>query len=277
MDTYAMRYNKLYEANYYDEGASMTPDYKNWVPKGMAYGVAAGAAALAAGTAVAWSRSIVAQTALGVGTVACGAFAAWCFLARRAFSFEDENSLSRRIVEGTADHMVVPAKGSCLDVGCGSGALTIAVAKRNPQATVVGVDLWGAEYASFSQRLCESNAQAESVGNTRFQPGDARRLPFADESFDAVTSNYVYHNIADSNKQDLLRETLRVLREGGSFAIHDLMSPARYGDMQAFVESLRAEGYERVELLPTDNGLFMSKSEATLMMLTGSTLLVGVK
>ena len=255
----------------------MQPDYKNWVPKGMAYGMVGGTAALAAATAVAWSKSVIAQTVLGVGTVACGAFAAWCLLARQAFSFEEEGSLSRRIVEGTADRVVVPAGGTCLDVGCGSGALSIAVAKRNPQAKVVGVDLWGAEYASFSQRLCESNAQAEGVSNTSFQPGDARRLPFADEGFDAVTSNYVYHNVAGSDKQDLLRETLRVLRRGGHFAIHDLMSPQRYGDMQAFAESLRAEGYEHVELIPTDDGLFMGKGEATLMMLTGSTLLVGIK
>lgn len=192
-------------------------------------------------------------------------------------SFEVGNSLSRRIVEGTADRVAVLEGGTCLDVGCGSGALTIAVAKRNPQAKVVGVDPWGAEYASFSQKLCESNARAEGVDNTSFQPGDARLLPFADESFDAVTSNYVYHNINGSNKQDLLRETLRVLRKGGTFAIHDLMDPTRYGDMQAFVGSLRTEGYEHVELIPTDDGLFMDKTEATLMMLTGSTLLVGVK
>ena len=40
-----------------------------------------------------------------------------------------------------------------LDVGCGSGALTIACAKNNPNAKMVGVDRWGAEYASFSKEL----------------------------------------------------------------------------------------------------------------------------
>lgn len=255
----------------------MQTDYKNWVPKGMAYGLVAGTAALAAGTTVLWSKSAIARTVFGVGTTACGAFAVWCFAARRAFSFEDEGSLSRRIVEGIAKHVVVPEGGTCLDVGCGSGALSIAVAKRNPQARVVGVDLWGPEYASFSKELCEQNAAAEGVDNTSFQLGDARHLPFEDGCFDAVASNYVYHNVVGSDKQELLRETLRVLRPGGSFAIHDLMGPARYGDMQAFLKSLRAEGYERVELIPTDNGLFMGKGEATLMMLTGSMLLVGVK
>lgn len=273
------------ELTIYDRGGIVQPDYKNWVPKGMAYGLAAGTIALAVGNMAAWTvgkalaktTRVVARAALSSAFVACGAFTAWTFIARRVFSFEDEGSLSRRIVEGTAKHVVVPEGGTCLDVGCGSGALSIAVAKHNPHAKVVGVDLWGAEYASFSQRLCEDNARAEGVDNTSFQPGDARHLPFEDESFDAVTSNYVYHNVVGSDKQDLLRETLRVLRKGGTFAIHDLMGPARYGDMKAFAESLRAEGYERVELIPTDNGLFMDKREATLMMLTGSTLLVGVK
>ena len=75
----------------------------------------------------------------------------------------------------------------------------------------------------------------------------------------------------------LLRETLRTLKKGGTFAIHDIMSPARYGDMEAFCDSLRAEGYQNVRLVPTDDGLFMGKVEGMLLGLTGSTLLVGTK
>ena len=83
---------------------------------------------------------------------------------------------------------------------------------------------------------------------------------FADETFDAVTSNYVYHNIAGKNKQDLLFETLRVLKKGSTFAIHDIMSKRRYGDMKAFAEKLRAEGYEEVQLIHMDDGKFMTKT-----------------
>ena len=54
-----------------------------------------------------------------------------------------------------------------------------------------------------------------------FLSGNAVLLDFPDESFDAVTSNYVYHNIARADKQALLMETLRVLKKGGVFAIHD--------------------------------------------------------
>ena len=110
--------------------------------------------------------------------------------------------MSKQIIEGIAEYVKVPDGGKCLDVGCGSGALTIACAKRNPKASLVGIDRWGKEYASFSKKLCENNSAAEGVDNTSFQQGDATRLPFEDETFDAVTSNYVYHNIPSKNWQD---------------------------------------------------------------------------
>ena len=125
--------------------------------------------------------------------------------------------------------------------------------------------------------LCEKNAAAEGVKNALFRRGNAVKLDFPDESFDAVTSNYVYHNITGEDKQALLLETLRVLKKGGTFAIHDLMSERRYGDMQAFVQKLREMGYERVELIDTTTGKFMTPKEAKRLMLHGSTLLVGRK
>ena len=92
-----------------------------------------------------------------------------------------------------------------------------------------------------------------------------------------MTSNYVYHNIAGQDKQKLLMETLRVLKRGGTFAIHDLMSKARYGDMDAFVRKLKDAGYEDVRLIDTADGRFMGRREAVLLGLGGSTLLVGRK
>ena len=180
-------------------------------------------------------------------------------------------------MEGVADYVLIPAGGKGLDVGCGSGALTIAAAKRNPNAQMVGCDRWGIEYASFSKELCERNAKAEEVDNVSFVYGNAISLPFEDESFDTVTSNYVYHNIAGKNKQELLLETLRVLKKGGTFAIHDIMSPSRFGDLGEFLDRLRIMGYEQAVLIPTDNGKFMSKGEARTLFLSGSALLYGKK
>ena len=141
---------------------------------------------------------------------------------------------------------------------------------------MIGVDRWGKEYASFSKTLCENNAKAESVSHVYFSQGDATKLRFHNETFDAVCSNYVYHNIP-GDKQAYLLETLRTLKKGGSFAIHDIMSRTKYGDMQAFVKKLRNMGYEKVELIDTTNGMFMKKTEALWMGLSGSALLVGTK
>lgn len=256
----------------------MEPEYKNWIPKEMIYGFGAGTAALAAGAVVAGAtdhKKLAA--ALGVGAVAGGAATGWLAYAHNQFSYDGERKLSKEIIEGVAQYVHIPEGGVGLDVGCGSGALTIACAKLNPQGRMVGVDCWGPEYASYSQSLCEHNAEAEGVSNVSFRPGDANKLEFADEAFDVVTSNYVYHNIAGADKQALLLETLRVLKKGGTFALHDLMSPWRFGDMQEFTEKLRAMGYEDVGLINTANGMFMEPTEAAFMMLSGSTLLVGRK
>ncbi len=72
-------------------------------------------------------------------------------------------------------------------------------------------------------------------------------------------------------------ETLRVLKKGGTFAIHDIMSPREYGDMRAFVKKLKECGYEKVELVDTTAGLFLTKKESRTYMLAHSKLLVGKK
>ena len=70
---------------------------------------------------------------------------------------------------------------------------------------------------------------------------------------------------------------LRVLKKGGGFAIHDLFSRGNYGDMDAFIARLKEQGYERVELIDTTQGLFMGPREAKWLMLGSSKLLASKK
>ena len=79
-------------------------------------------------------------------------------------------------------------------------------------------------------------------------------MDFPDETFDAVASNYVYHNIPSKDRQAILLETLRTLKKGGTFAIHDIFSEAKYGDMQSFIKKLKEIGYEKVDLIDTTDG-----------------------
>ena len=90
-------------------------------------------------------------------------------------------------------------------------------------------------------------------------------------------SNYVYHNIPEKDRKKLLLETLRVLRKGGVFALHDIMSKSKYGDIESFIKDLKRAGYQDVRLIDTDKGLFMTKREARILLLSGSKLLVGRK
>jgi ubiquinone/menaquinone biosynthesis C-methylase UbiE len=261
----------------------MKPDYKNWMPKGMVWSAIALTAVFLVLFIVFGLTGIISGTLKTVlfivfliAAIAGLCVSIWMILMYRAFSYDGSRQMSKQIIEGVAGYVKLPQGGKGLDVGCGSGALIIACAKRNPDASFVGIDRWGKEYASFNKPLCENNARAEGVSNVTFQQGDATHLDFPDESFDAVTSNYVYHNIP-GDRQKLLFETLRVLKKGGVFAIHDIFSKAKYGDMHAFLQKAKDLGYEEIELIDTTNGRFMTKGEAGWMGLSGSALLVGRK
>jgi ubiquinone/menaquinone biosynthesis C-methylase UbiE len=261
------------------------PNYKNWVPKGLIASISIVTILSLIGLIFFNMTKPISNSAVSLGLtvmlwiifLVAGGLELWGLQAYIAFSYKGKRKLSKQIIEGIAAHVSAPDKGKILDVGCGSGALTIACAKHNPNSLVIGIDRWGKEYASFSKHLCEENATAEGVKNTAFLPGNAIHLDFPDESFDAVTSNYVYHNISGKDKQELVLETLRVLKKGGSFAIHDLMSSRRYGDMQILVSTLKQQGYSTVHLQDTTDGIFMDKKEARRLKLTGSSLLYGTK
>ena len=261
----------------------MKPDYKNWMPKGMVLSGFAATAVFLILFIVFGLTGIVSGTLKTVlfivflaGTIIGLCVSVWMILLYRAFSYNGKRQMSRKIIEGIAEYVKLPEGGKGLDVGCGSGALAIACAKRNPTADFIGIDRWGKEYASFNKPLCENNAKAEGVSNISFERGDATHLDFPDESFDAVVSNYVYHNIP-GDRQAYLLETLRVLKTGGMFAIHDIFSKAKYGDMQAFVKKLKDMGYADVRLIDTTDGTWITKWESVWMELAGSALLIGIK
>ena len=261
----------------------MKPDYKNWMPKGMVLSGFAATAVFLILFIVFGLTGIVSGTLKTVlfivflaGTIIGLCVSVWMILLYRAFSYNGKRQMSRKIIEGIAGYVKLPDDGKGLDVGCGSGALAIACAKRNPTAAFIGIDRWGKEYASFNKPLCENNAKAEGVSNISFERGDATHLDFPDESFDAVVSNYVYHNIP-GDRQAYLLETLRVLKKGGMFAIHDIFSKAKYGDMQALVKKLKDMGYADVRLIDTTDGTWITKWESVWMELAGSALLIGKK
>ena len=72
-----------------------------------------------------------------------------------------------------------------------------------------------------------------------------------DETFDAVVSNFVFHEVRTAkDKRDVVKEALRVLKKGGVFSFQDMFSQkALYGDMEEFVRILKEEGISEVHYI----------------------------
>lgn len=105
-----------------------------------------------------------------------------------------------------------------LDVGSGSGTISVSFAKLIPDGHVTGIDI-------NPKILPRARAVAEKAGvtNIEFQEGSVYKLPFADETFDVTFCHQVLVHIG--TPWDALREMLRVTKRGGIVA-------AREGDYE---------------------------------------------
>lgn len=95
-----------------------------------------------------------------------------------------------------------------LDVGCGTGRLTLEIGRRVPQGMAVGIDL-----SAPMLRVAAHAAQAGG-GSLHWVRGDAARLPF-ENAFDAVFSTATLHWIEDHART--FQTVLAALRPGGRF------------------------------------------------------------
>jgi sterol 24-C-methyltransferase len=129
-------------------------------------------------------------------------------------------ALERRLMDDAG----LGPEASVLDVGCGTGAVALAIARR-AGARVTGIDLVPRHVAGARARA----AQAGLQDRTTFLEGDATALPFPDASFDHVYAIESAYHAAD--KPRFYAECARVLRPGGRFLGTDwLRGPARDHD-----------------------------------------------
>lgn len=119
----------------------------------------------------------------------------------------------------TAAAAGVPAGGVALDVGCGTGDLTLALAAAAPDARAVGIDYTAAMLAPAPAKAARAGRSAA----TAFARADGHRLPFADDAFDAVASAFVLRNFADHDRA--WREMARVVRPGGRVVALEICPP----------------------------------------------------
>jgi demethylmenaquinone methyltransferase / 2-methoxy-6-polyprenyl-1,4-benzoquinol methylase len=109
--------------------------------------------------------------------------------------------------------------GRVLDVATGTGDLAIELARRvSPGGEVLGSD--------FSEEmLSRARVKGARVAGLSFEWGDALRLPYDENSFDAATTGFAARNFSDL--QSGLAEMARVVRPGGRVVVLDFTTPTR--------------------------------------------------
>jgi 2-polyprenyl-6-hydroxyphenyl methylase/3-demethylubiquinone-9 3-methyltransferase len=111
-------------------------------------------------------------------------------------------------VAGEASRCGKGRSARVLDLGCGGGLVSNALAER-------GLQLTGIDASPGSLAVA---ARHDSTGNVRYQLGDARALDFPDESFDVVTAMDFLEHV--DQPQEVMREAARVLVPNGLFLFH---------------------------------------------------------
>ncbi len=111
-----------------------------------------------------------------------------------------------------------------LDLCCGTGDLALTLARAG-KARVVGADFAHPMLTRAKEKTASARTAPASGGLAamRFFEADALRLPFADGSFDLVTTAFGFRNLA--NYEAGLREIRRVLKPGGTLAILEFTEP----------------------------------------------------
>lgn len=263
------------------QSAMEKTDYGNWVPATMMRTLAIVLAVL---LILAWMgisivQNIIFSVMVILLLVIVLIFTLYMWKCQNEFAFE-KGGLMGKIHEYLLEHLDWNGKGLLLDIGCGAGALTIRCAKRFPNAKLVGVDFWGSQW-NYGKGQCERNAQIEGVANRMiFQKGDAAKLPFRDKQFEAVVSNFVFHEVqSEKDKRKVVKEALRVLKKGGAFAFQDMFSQKNlYGDMDEFVEELKKEGISEIYYIASvEKQGWIPSYLQTPWMLSGVALLYGKK
>jgi ubiquinone/menaquinone biosynthesis C-methylase UbiE len=126
----------------------------------------------------------------------------------------------RVVKQSLIQNAAVPENATVVDLGCGTGTLTIWIKQQYPNAKVIGVDA-DPEILAFAR----SKAIAAAV-DVEFVESNATDLPFADGSAERVVSSLFFHHLQADDKRRVLTEALRVLCDGGELHVSDWGAPA---------------------------------------------------
>jgi len=128
--------------------------------------------------------------------------------------------------------------GRLLDVGCGTATLSIELARRFPEARVVGFDADGAALAIARAKAAGARVRID------LEQAFADRMPFPSGSFDAAVSSLFFHHLRRDAKRAVLAEILRVLKPGGSLHVADWGRPTNVAMGAVFLLVQALDGRE---------------------------------
>ena len=110
-----------------------------------------------------------------------------------------------------------PEQGKFLEVGCGTGRISVGIAKYTRNIKIVGIDL-----SESMLVVAKDNASKERVNHrVQFKHADAKAIPFEDCTFDAVFCHNMLHHLEDP--LTVLKEMKRVVKPDGAFFLRDLV------------------------------------------------------
>jgi ubiquinone/menaquinone biosynthesis C-methylase UbiE len=137
-----------------------------------------------------------------------------------------------RIINHIAERM---ENGAIVDLGSGTGYLSIGIAKRLPSLQVYGIDL-------SRQMVKIARRHAKGIENAQFVFGNAVELPFDDGSIDFIVSTASLHHWKKPLR--VFDECYRVLRNGKEAWIYDPCSDALKDDMDKAKKEYGFLGYQ---------------------------------
>ena len=141
-------------------------------------------------------------------------------LARRYDTFNRLTSLGLHNVWRQKAVSFVRPGMRILDLGCGTGDLSLAAAKRLAgNGEVVGLD-----FSEKMLEIAEKRAQSAGLTGVRWERRGAEEIPFETEPYDAVVSGFVLRNIYE-NIDAILRGVYRSLKHGGRVSFLDFTEP----------------------------------------------------
>jgi demethylmenaquinone methyltransferase/2-methoxy-6-polyprenyl-1,4-benzoquinol methylase len=141
-------------------------------------------------------------------------------LMNRLMTLGRDRSWRRYVVKKAA----LPKGGRLLDVGTGTGGISLEALRSDPALSVTAMD--------FSFRMMQVGRRRPTGQSVLWCHADALNLPFPDATFDAVTSGYLVRNVIDARQA--FEEQMRVVRPGGRVVCLDT-SPVPLNALRPFI------------------------------------------